>query len=335
MMQKESDNLFDLISGFWISRAIGTAAELGIADLINNGITTSKEIAKATNSHPQAIYRLLRALASVGLFHEGEQQSFSLTPQAELLRSDIENSMRHSAIFWGKYIYKQWNDLTYSIQTGKSSFEEENKMPYFSYLEKNPDEAVIFNKAISEKAANNIPAILDAYDFSSVRTLIDVGGGYGKVLVALLRRYPQMQGILFDNSQVIHEVQTRKESLSSEKRCQLVAGDFFVNVPADGDVYFLKHIIHDWDDEKAIKILKNCRKAIKPSGKLLLAENIIFSGNDRSYAKWLDLHMLVLLNSYERTEEDYAKLFKKSGFKLVRIIRTETQICIIEAVPIE
>src|SRR5215471_484035 len=267
--------LDQMITGYWISQAIYAAAKFGIADHLKDGPKTVGELAGATSTNPDALYRLLRALASVGIFTEGESRRFSLTPLAEPLRSDVAGSKRALALMSGDEQFRTWAEIDYSIRTGKVAFDKVFGTPIFDYLSEHPDKARIFDAAMVGIHGRESTAVLDAYDFSGVGILADIGGGNGSQITAVLQRHPKMKGILFDLPHVIERARQRIEAAGILDRCQLVGGSFFDAVPADADAYLLRHIIHDWDNERSLTILRNCYRAMSPKGKLLVIESVI------------------------------------------------------------
>lgn len=330
-----TEALLQMIVAPWVSRAIYVAAELGIADLLKNGSQSSDELAKATGVDARALYRLLRSLASVGVFAEGNVGDFELTPLASCLRSEHKDSLRGYAIKSGQiWDWQPWGYLLETIKTGKPVFENIFGVEIFEYLATHPEAGKIYDEAMSSFSAKRISAITTEYDFSAIYNLVEVGGGRASLLASILNANPTIQGILFD---VPHVIEGAKHLITSEgllDRCQLIAGDFFFSVPSGGDAYLLKHIIHDWDDERAIKILQNCRSVMQPNTKLLVVEIVIPQGNEPSFGKLLDLQ--VLLNyqgGCERTEAEYQTLFKAAGFQLTKIVPTSSPLSVIEGVP--
>jgi SAM-dependent methyltransferase len=327
---QSSKRLTELTIGSWFTQAIYVAAELGIADLLIDGPKTAEELAQATNAHGNALYRVLRALASADIFSEDEEGRFYLTPVAENLRSDVPSSLRSFAIMTGTELYQSWGNLLYSAKTGKGGFDKTYGKPFFQYMTEHPDRHAIYDKAMMVHGIAETEPMLDAYDFSAFETVMDVGGGNGLMLAAILNRHPAVKGILFDLPAVADRA---KESFSDpdlSDRCQVVGGDFFTSVPS-ADVYVLRHIIHDWDDDDAITILSNCRKAMNPEGRVLLVETVIPPMNEPCFGKWLDLMMLIV-GGRERTEEQYRRLLPRVGLELNRIIPTAHEISIVEAV---
>lgn len=327
---QSSKRLMELSIGGWFTQAISVAADLGIADLLIDGPRTAEELAEDTNAHSDALYRILRALASVGIFTEDEDGRFSLTPIAENLRSDVPYSLRPFAIMSGAEFYQSWGSLMYSAKNGKEGFDKTYGRPFFQYMVEHPDRHAIYDKAMMVHGIAETEPMLDAYDFSAFETVMDIGGGNGLMLAAILNRFPTVKGILFDLPAVADRA---KESFSDpdlSDRCKVVGGDFFTLVPS-ADVYVLRHIIHDWNDDDAITILRNCCKAMNPDGRVLLVETVIPPLNEPCFGKWLDLMMLIV-GGRERTEEQYRRLLPQAGLKLNRIIPTSHEISIVEAV---
>jgi hypothetical protein len=330
---QSSKRLMELAIGSWFTQAIYVAAELGIADLLIDGPRTAEELAEDTNAHSGALYRVLRALASAGIFTEDEDGRFSLTPVAENLRSDVPNSLRSFAIMTGTELYQSWGNLLYSVQTGKEGFDKTYGRPFFQYMTEHPDRHTIYDAAMMVHGIAETEPMLDAYDFSAFETVMDVGGGNGLMLAAILNRHPSIKGILFDLPAVVDRAKETISDLDLSGRCRIVGGDFFTSIPS-ADVYVLRHIIHDWDDSDAISILRNCRNAMNPEGRVLLVETMIPPTNEPCFGKWLDLMMLIV-GGRERTEEQYRQLLPKAGLKLNRVISTAHEISIVEAVPVK
>jgi hypothetical protein len=321
------------MSGYWYTQAIYVAAKLNIADHLASGPRTADELAASTGANSRALYRLLRALASVGIFVEGDQHHFALTPMAECLRSDRPGSARSLAIMRGEWQYEAWGQLLHSIRTGQSPFEKIHGTPVFDYLSQHPDKGRLFDDAMSGVHGRETTAMLDAYDFTGIGTLADIGGGNGEVLSSILRTHPAMRGILFDLPTVAERTNTNIAAAGLADRCTVVAGSFFESVPPGAHAYLLRHIIHDWDDDRSVTILRNCRKAMSSAGKLLVVEGVIPPGNQPSISKFFDLAMMVLPGGMERTADEYRRLFETSGFRLRRIVPTRTWISVIEGEP--
>jgi hypothetical protein len=325
--------MLDLLTGYWRGQAVSVAAELGLADLLRDGPRTPAQLAEATGTHAQSLYRLLRALASVGVFAEDEQGRFALTPLAETLRGDVPGSLRAVAVMTGGEHFRAWGDLLYSVQTGRTAFEKLYGEPVFAWLAAHPQAAHTFDAAMVGIHGRETGAMLDAYDFAGVGTLVDVGGGNGSLLTATLHRHAQLRGVLYDRPDVVERARPALKAAGLEERCRAVGGNFFESVPAGGDAYLLRHIIHDWYDEQCLTILRNCRKVMPPHGKLLLVEAVIPPGNGPFASKFLDLNMLVIPGGMERGEREYRELLAAAGFRLARVVPTATEVSVIEGVP--
>lgn len=320
-----------MITGYWISQAIYAAAKFGIADHLHDGPKSVEQLAAATSTNPDALYRLLRALASVGIFAEGEPRQFSLTPLAEPLQSDVPGSKRALALMSGDEQFRTWAEIEYSIQTGKIAFDKAFGKPIFEYLGENPDKARIFDAAMVDVHGRESDVVLGAYDFTQVGVLADIGGGNGSQISRILEKHDGLKGILFDLPHVVERAEKPIESAGLADRCQLVGGSFFESVPGGADVYVMRHIIHDWDDEKSETILRNCHQAMSSDAKLLIVESVIPPGNEPFGGKFLDLVMLLIPGGKERTADEYRALLAKTGFELTQIIPTGSEVSIIEA----
>jgi ubiquinone/menaquinone biosynthesis C-methylase UbiE len=323
--------MLQMISGFWISRAIYIAAKLGIADQLRDGPKTVDELAAATATHAPSLYRVLRALASVGVFSEDKKRGFALTPLAETLRTDAPGSLRAFAtVELGEEHYPAWGELLHSVRTGEIAFDRAFGMPVWKFFEQNPENAKTFNDAMTGFTLAVNDAVLSSYDFSSFGKIVDVGGGHGSLIASILKTNPKMRGVLFDAPPVIEGARHRLKDEGLAERCEATAGDFFDSVPSGGDAYIVKWIIHDWDDERSVTILKNCHRAMAKNGRLLLVEAVVPHGSEPHFSKYMDLNMLIMTGGRERTEDEYRTLLEASGFKLTRIVPTGSPMSIIE-----
>lgn len=326
-----SIQLQHLISGHWIAQAIGVAADLGVADLLANGPKSSAELAQATGSNPRALYRLLRALASVGVFTEVELKRFGLTPMAEPLRVDAPTSIRDRALqMCGDVSWRTWGQLAYSVRTGRPAFKHVHGMDPWEYRAQNPESDAKFNASMTSLVTQVAKAVADAYDFSGLHTIVDVGGSHGALLITILRSNPGLHAVLFDLPNVVEGAREPLRAAGVLERCDIVGGDMFKEVPGGGDAYVLSRVIHDWDDDRAVEPLANCRRAMQPHSKLILAEEVLPAGDMPSYGKLSDLNMLVSPGGQERTEAEYRALYYAAGFNLTRIIPTRSRISLIE-----
>jgi len=318
-----------LIRGYWTTQAIFVAAELRIADLLSDGPKYPDELGRQAGVKGDMLYRVLRALASIGIFAEDLEGRFMLTPLAETLCGD--SGQRAYARLHGQELYQSWEKLLEAVRTGDAGFVKAFGMPAFEYFSKNPERGAVFDKAMTGHHGREGDPMLDAYDFSAFNSLVDVGGGNGSLLIAILKRHPHMHGVLFDLPRVVDRARTVVEDAGFRERCRVVGGTFLESVPSGADVYLLRHIVHDWSDEDSATILRNCRSAMKPAGKVLVVEIVVPAGNDPSFAKWMDL-MMVTYGGKERSEKQYRHLFALAGLQLTRIVPTNAGISVIEGV---
>ena len=324
--------IMQMSMGAMVTQAIYVAAKLGVADILADGERHIDLISQEAGGHAPSLYRIMRTLASLGVFNETQPRTFANTPLSEVLRADIPGSMRNSMIFMGEpWHYNIWANMLHSARTGGTAWKETHGEEVFDWMGKNPEASEIFNGCMSELSAGSAPAIVAGYDFSGIDTLADIAGGHGFLLSQILKANPNIKGILFDMEHVIAGADKMLSSFGVEARVEKVSGDFFSEVPA-ADAYIMKHIIHDWDDDRAIKILQTIHQAIIGSGKVLLAEMVIPEGNEPHPGKMLDLEMLTSPGGVERTAEEYAKLFENAGFKLNRIVPTHSPFSVIEGV---
>ena len=324
------DQLMRMILSKWISKPIYAAAELGIADLLAPGPMSTEELARATGTQADALYRLLRALASVGIFAEGEDHRFRLTPMASLLQS---RCLRSTAIsFNAEWNDRAWMHLLEGLHRGGTPFEQAFGKSFFDWLEANPEQARLLDQANAARAGQYRQAVCDVYDFSRFSTLTDLGGGKGSLLQQILAVNPTLLGTLADLPPVLPEAGKMMEAAGLADRCSIVECDLFQGVPAGADAYVLANVLHDWPDEKALTILKNCRSAMNPGSILLIIEMIVPPGNEPSAAKLLDLEMLVVTGGRERGEEEFRRLLADAELILERIVPVGQGLSILEAV---
>jgi hypothetical protein len=326
--------LMQMITGKWLTQAIYVAAHLNIADHLKARPLSITELAEQVGVAGLPLYRLLRALASVGIFLENEQAQFDLTPLSALLISDNPASLRDMALMMGmNSTWQAWGELLYSVQTGQPAFEKVHGSPNFVYFAQNPQEAEIFNRAMLNLSNGESRAIVASYNFDGVTKLVDVGGGYGTLLAAILKANPGMSGLLFE---LPHAIEGAKQFLAAQNvlaRCEILTGDFNEAIPSGGDAYLLKNIIHGCNDEQAVAVLQKCREAMPASGKLLIVENVVPAGNMPHFAKFLDLEMLVNAGGRERTAEEYRQLFEAANFNLTSVVPTFAPVSVLEGVP--
>ncbi len=324
--------VMQLLSASYIAGVVSCLAQMGIPDLVEAGPKSAKELASQIGADPEALHRLMRATASVGVLSEGPDGKFSETPMSAVLRSNGKPSLRALAMMGGREWHgRGWSRLEYCVRTGKQALEQIYGAPIFEYFKQHPDEGQIFNDAMTSISTGDSPAVVDAYSFEGLHSIVDVGGGHGLLLATIMARNPQMKGTLYDESHVIEGAKNGPLKPVME-RCTLASGDMFSSVPADADAYIMKHIIHDWPDELCIKILKACRKGVNPGGKLLVVDDVIQPGNDFYAGKFLDLQMLIFPGGKERTEKQFRELLAASGWRLSRVVPTATPICIVEGI---
>ena len=315
------------------AQAIHVAAKLGIADQLVNGPRSVNDLAQQTGSDASSLYRVLRALASFGVFAEKPNKTFELTPSADLLRSDVKGSLRDVATFMGAdWHWEVWGQMLYSVRTGKPAWAQVHGKDVFPYFSENKQAARLFDDAMSSNSNLATEALLKAYDFRQYGILVEVAGGHGRLLAEVVAATPGLKGILFDQPHVIEGAGDRLKDSGVASRIELQSGDFFVSVPRGGDAYMMKHIIHDWDDERALSILSNVKRAMNPGAKLLLVELVINGDNTPDFGKFMDLEMLVSPGGKERTAQEYDELLARAGFRLARIISTESPYSVIEGV---
>jgi SAM-dependent methyltransferase len=324
--------MMGLVTGYWISQAVGVAARLGVADHLANGPRTCEELAREVGADPKALYRVMRLLASIGVFSQPASGSFELTALGDTLRSDTPGSVRNFAITEtapGHWL--PWGRLEESVRTGQPVARAALGMELFEWYGQNSEEAGFFNAAMGNLSALAADELVRVFDFSAVRKVVDVGGSHGVLLTSILRANPATHGILFD---LPHVIATAGEGIAAQglsERCDLKSGDFFEAVPEGGDLHLLKQILHDWDDEQAMQLLRNCHRSLAPGGTVLIVEMVIPSDNQPNLGKAMDLNMLVLLGGRERTEEEFRHLLSRAGFRLTRVIQTHSPFNVIEA----
>jgi predicted O-methyltransferase YrrM len=323
-----------MITGYRTTQMISVVAKLGIADLLKDGPKGVDELAQVTNTYAPSLYRLLRAVASVGIFAEDDQRRFALTALAEPLRSDVPGSLRAIAIFAGElWRWQAWGHLLQSVQTGKTASHHAYGMEWFDYLAHHPEAGAVFDAAMATSERHH--AVVAAYDFSKIATLVDVGGGKGILLAAILQANPQLHAVLCDTPQVTARAHEFLRETGVANRCEIVEGDFFTELPSGGDAYLLSLILHDWEDEQAIKLLESCHRTMNPQGKLLVIEQVVPCGNEPSLSKLLDITMMVETGGHERTEAEFRSLFTSAGFELTKILRTRAPECVLEGIRVE
>lgn len=332
--QQDAERIFQLGTGFIFTAALQPVVRLKIPDLLVDGPVPIAELAAQAGVNPDALYRVLRVLACVDVVQELPGKRFAPTPVSELLRSDVPGSMR-DMILWmsNPFHFKVWAELGYSVETGKPGVEKAYGKSCFDAIFGDLEIASDFNNAMSCLSRRIAPALLEAYDFSGIGTLVDIAGGHGAVLCEVLSRYPNMKGILFDVPNVIQEATCHICNLKMDDRCNAISGSFFEYVPSGADAYYMQHILHDWDNEPALKILGNCRRALekRPEGVLLIVDSVVPQTPEPHTGKWLDLEMLLMPGGRERTEPEWHDLLNQAGFEITRIIPMKAAESVIEA----
>jgi len=326
-----SNQLMRFIMEKWISKPINIISKLCIADILKSGPKTTDDIASISNTHSPTLYRIMRALASVGIFTELENKKFDLTPMAEMLQTGEAGSV-YSLMFHSDWNDKAWEQLLESTRTGKTAFELAHGMPLFEWLEKNPEAAKLLHEANNIKAQNSHVLINNYYDFSNVKKIIDIGGGKGAILMEILKKNPHISGIIAELPSAIPEADKEISKNGIQDRCRTESCDFFKNIPYGSDLYLLSNILHDWPDEKCQLILNKCHKAMTDNSKLLVIEMIVPDRNKPSISKLLDLEMLVITGGAERTKKEFTQLFNLSGLKVSKIIPIKGDVSIIELI---
>lgn len=326
--------LLAMIGGFRLSQAIYVAAKLGIADLLAEGPRRAGELARLTDTHPQALYRLLRALAGAGIFSEDDSSCFSLTPTGAFLRRDVDGSLHGQASLMGEpWVWGSFGELLESIRTGQPAFDRLYGAGFWDYLAASDERAASFDAAMTDLSSMEIDALLAAYGLDGATAVADIGGGRGALLAAILATHPTTRGMLIELPAVVDGARELLEQAGVSARCQVIAGDMFTAITPGADLYILKRVIHDWNDDQAVVILRRCREAMDDHARLLLAEPMITPGNTPHPAKLLDLQMLVAQKGRERTATEFAELLDTAGFELLRTIPTSFLLTLIEAKP--
>jgi hypothetical protein len=325
-----------MVTGYYVSRAIHVAASLGIADLLADGPRGHDELAEATATHADSLRRVLRLLASAGVLVEEQDGRFALTPVGACLRSGVPGSMRAAALLFGGITQDAWGDLGRSVASGEPAFRRVFGMAPFDYMAAHPDEAANFDAAMAGFTRHIAIAVAAAYDFSPCRRIVDVGGGNGALLAGILAANPTLTGVLFDLPDVAARAGEQISELGLADRCEIIGGDFFKDVPGGGDAYLLKHVIHDWNDDRATAILRTCRRAMTSEAKLLIVEGVYPARVDQSDesrgAAANDVNMLVCTGGRQRSEAEFRGLLDAAGLRLTRIVPTQTPVKVIEGV---
>ena len=323
--------LVQMATAHWVSHIVYVAAKLGLADHLVRP-KRADELAGPTNTDAPSLYRLMRTLAHLGLMTEDGAQHFSLTPLGDALKTEAPGAARAAILTLASpMMLRGWEHLLHSVQTGKSGVEQSLGMPLFDWLAKHPEEASLFSETMVSFHGAEPPAVAEAYDFSRMTTIVDVGGATGNLLTAILARYPGPRGILYDLPHVVRDAPTLIQARGVADRVTIEAGSFFDRVPGDGDAYLLSHIIHDWSEDQCLTILGHCRRAMKSASRLLIIEMVLPSGDTPHPGKMLDMMMLVGPGGQERTEAEYRTLLDKAGLRLTRVVPTASAVSIVEA----
>lgn len=327
-MASASQQLLRMGFGFVVSQALKVVADLGLADLLTEGDRTADELASATGANADALYRLLRLLASEGVFRETAPRRFAQTEMSDALRSARPGSPRDFISMINTEPYQAFAELLYSVKTGQTAFEHVFGEQRFDWLDARPEKAEAFQRAMVSLSQGANQAAAEGFDFAPFRCVADVGGGHGALLSVILARNPHLSGILFDRPV---SIEAAKTGLGGPlPRTKFIGGDFFEAVPKGADVYVLKRVIHDWDNDRAAKILRNCRNALPSEGRVLVVERITAAGDAPDLNKQLDIVMLAMTGGVERTEEEFSKLFARARLKLERVIPSKAGVSVLE-----
>ena len=324
--------LVQLAIAHWMSHIVYVASKLHLADHLALGPKSADELAGPTQTHALSLYRLMRTLASLGIFTEDATHRFALTPLGEALKTGAPGSAHASILtLASEWMSHGWGQLLYSVQTGKGGFEKSLGMPFFDWLAKNPEEASLFSETMIGIHGAEPPAVAAAYDFSGYTTIVDVGGATGNLLTTILGRYPRSHGILYDLAHVVRDAPALIQTRGLADRITIESGSFFEGVPECGDAYLLSHIIHDWTEDQCLTILGHCRRVMNPASRLLIIEMVLPVGDTPHPGKILDMMMLVGPGGQERTEQEYGSLLRKAGLRLTRVVPTASPVSVVEA----
>jgi hypothetical protein len=324
-----------LVNGYQVTQAIHVAATLGIADLLRDGPRASGDLAAATDAHAPSLHRVLRALASVGVLREGDDGRFALTEVGDCLRSDAPEPVGG----WAAYVglpshFATWSRLLHTVRTGENAFRAVHGTDVWEYRSRHPDESAAFDRAMTDITVRANRHLIDVYDFSGFEWVVDVGGGHGALIAALLAEHPGMRGALFDQPHVVADAAAVLEAAGIADRCEVIGGSFFDDpLPAGADAYLLKAILHDWEDDDAVRILRACREAMPAHGALVILERELGPANENPDAKLSDLNMMVGPGGRERTRDEFADLLAAGGFQLTRTVPSAMALSILEARP--
>ncbi|CBN58494.1 MULTISPECIES: methyltransferase [Kamptonema] len=331
--ENSSSLLLEMMYGFKISQALFVAAKLEIADILSDGSKTADELAKAAGLNSQGIYHLMRMLVSVGVFSLEENNKFRLNSLGKHLLTGTSDSLRGTVMAMGDELYQGWGNLLYGIKTGETAFEHTFKMSFYSYLQQNSEAAVNFNEWMKETTREWLLPVIEAYDFSEVKKLVDVGGGIGTLTAIILKANPKMQAILFDREDVVVDASPVLEVAGVADRCQIVGGSFFDAVPSGGDLYLLSRVLLNWDDSHAITILKSCYQAMTAKDRLMIVDFMLPEGKMSPFIGMGSLTLFVIGGTFMRTKDEFYNLVSSAGFKVTNMIETKGPVSVIEAKP--
>lgn len=329
-----AQQLHRLITGHQLAQAVHVAARLGLSDLLADSPRTAAELAESTAADPRSLARLMRVLVAAGLYVRVEGERFACTELGDAFRSEVPRSVAGWARMVGRpFHWRAYGELEYCVRTGENGFEQAHGVPLWEYLTEHPDEQELFDGAMTALSRVTADSVAEAYDFGRFSTVVDVGGGRGLLLAVILARHPSIDGVLLDRPEVVSGAQALLSAAGVAERCVVVGGSFFEAVPENGDAYILKSVIHDWADAEAIEILRTCRRAMPPHGRLLLVEQLLDLSPDAVRTALSDLTMLVMAGGQERTTSEYGALLAAAGFDLTRTIPTAGDAFVIESVP--
>jgi ubiquinone/menaquinone biosynthesis C-methylase UbiE len=331
--ESSSSVLLEMMYGFTISQALFVAAKLGIADILSDSSKTADELAKAAGVNSHGIYHLMRMLVSVGVFSLEDNEKFCLNSLGKHLLTGTSDSLRGTVMAVGDEIYQAWGNLIYGIKTGKTAFNHTFNRDFYSYLKQDSEASVNFNEWMKETTREWLLPVLEAYDFSEVKTLVDVGGGIGTLTAVILNANPKMQAILFDREDVVVGAQRVLEGAGVADRCQIVGGNFFDAVLPEGDLYLISRVLLNWDDTHAIKILTNCYQAMTVKDRLVVVDFMLPKGKMSPFIGLTSLNLFILGGTFMRTEEEFYNLLSSAGFKVSNTIKTTGPVSAIEAKP--
>jgi O-methyltransferase domain/Dimerisation domain len=328
--QAAVETLTGLMWGWFVSRAIYAAAELGIADLLREGPRTVEELASASSAHPHHLHRLLRMLAAYGVFAEDSNGRFTLTPTGALLQT---GALRDAARFMSEADWNAFGHLLHNVRTGEPAFKYVHGVGFFDYLSAHPEAQERFDRGMANAANTENPIVARAYDFGKFQRIADVGGGRGGLLAEILKLYPSSKGVLFDQAQVVAQPDYLRAAGVFD-RCEIAGGNFFESVPKGADAYVLKRIIHDWDDDICVGLLRRCRDAVRDGGRVIVVDAVVPAGNEFHFSKPIDLLMMVLNDGRERTAAEFKRLFGSAGLKIKQIVPTASIVSVVEGEPV-